>query len=79
MTQQATVLNNDQIEQIRQTLAADGYGLTVSKTDTGVQVTVTSADNSCDDCLVPKPILATMLQPAVDVPVEDIAITYPGE
>ncbi|UOR01792.1 hypothetical protein MUN77_00240 [Leucobacter allii] len=70
---------NDQLDELRATLAADGYGLEVVPGERGFLVTVSSADGVCDDCLVPKPLLVSMLQPVLGVPAEGIELRYPDE
>ncbi|UOQ57344.1 hypothetical protein MUN78_00430 [Leucobacter allii] len=70
---------NDQLDALRDTLAADGYGLEVEARERGFLVKVSSADGVCDDCLVPKPLLVSMLQPALGVAADGIELLYPDE
>jgi hypothetical protein len=43
----------------------------------GVQILATP--EACEDCLVPKPLMRTMLTDALGVPERSIDLTYPGE
>ncbi len=70
---------NEQIDDLRATLAADGYGLEVEQRDERALVRVSSADGVCGDCLVPKPLFLNMLQPALGIPADRIDLRYPDE
>lgn len=72
-------MTNEHLEQLRRTLEADGYGLEVEQQERGFLVKVSSADGTCGDCLVPKPLLVDMLRPALGVPAERIELLYPDE
>lgn len=67
------------LEQMRSTLAADGYHLSVEETDSGYDVRITADPDSCADCLVPKKVLVSMLEPILGVGAEGIRLTYPGD
>ena len=67
------------LEQMRSTLAADGYHLSVEENDSGYDVRITADPEACADCLVPKKVLVSMLEPILGAPAEHIRLTYPGD
>lgn len=64
---------------IRNTLAADDYHLTATRTPTGVGVHITAGPTACDDCLVPKQLMRAMLRDALGVPESTITLRYPTD
>jgi hypothetical protein len=64
---------------LRATLAADDYAMEVHAEGPGVQVQITAGPEACADCLVPKPIMRSILHTALGVPEEAIALVYPGD
>lgn len=66
---------------LRATLAADDYAMDVSEVGgTGeVQVRITAGPEACAECLVPKPIMRSVLHRALAVPEEAITLVYPGD
>lgn len=71
--------DESKIEEFRSTLAVDGYHLSVADEPERVVVTITADPETCGDCLAPKPILLSMLAPALDVPPERIDLRYPAD
>ena len=69
----------DALDELRATLATDGYSLEVEQGSDTATVRITAADGVCDDCLVPKGILAAMLAPAIGIAADRIELHYPGE
>jgi hypothetical protein len=67
------------LEQLRSTLAADGYHLSVEEDDSGFDVRITADPEACADCLVPKKVLASMLEPILGVAADGIRLTYPSD
>jgi len=67
------------IEDVQDMLAADGYAMRIERTDAGAHVAVTADDGVCDDCLVPKNVLAGILAPALSLDPDLIELVYPGE
>jgi len=67
------------LEQMRSTLAADGYHLSVTENDSGYDVRITADPEACADCLVPKKVLASMLEPILGVGADAIRLTYPSD
>jgi hypothetical protein len=67
------------IEDIQQMLAADGYAMAIERRDPGARVVVTAGDGVCDDCLVPKNVMAGILAPVLGVERDSIELIYPVE
>ncbi len=67
------------LEQMRSTLAVDGYHLTVEELGTGFDVRIAADPESCADCLVPKPVMVSMLEPILGVDAGGIRLSYPGD
>ncbi|HMG41319.1 MAG TPA: hypothetical protein VK611_08315 [Acidimicrobiales bacterium] len=52
---------------IESMLDADGYGLTVDQPDPGsVQLTIDARPDACEDCLVPKPLMSSIIQSTLE-------------
>ena len=67
------------LTQLQQTLALDGYTMTVQVADDRAAVEVSAADGICGDCLVPKPVMQGMLEPLLGLPATQISLLYPDE
>ena len=67
------------IEDIQTMLAADGYAMDIERIGDGARVVVTAGDGVCDDCLVPKNVMAGILAPVLGVDREGIELVYPVE
>jgi hypothetical protein len=67
------------LTQLQQTLALDGYTMTVQVADDRAAVEVSAADGICGDCLVPKPVMQGMLEPLLGLPAAQISLLYPDE
>ncbi|MFC7401860.1 hypothetical protein [Citricoccus sp. GCM10030269] len=68
------------LEDLRQTLAADGYILQIDEVDGGrLDARISAEDGVCGDCLVPKNLMAAMIANATEKPADAIDITYPTE
>jgi hypothetical protein len=73
------VINQEGLEAMRTTLAADGYALDVDEADDRVAVRISVADpDACEDCLAPEPIMRGILQQTLGVPEQSIDLTYPA-
>jgi hypothetical protein len=64
---------------LRRTLAADDYAMDVTREGGGVLVRITAGPDACADCLVPPPIMKSILGGALGVPEEAIALVYPED
>ncbi|GAA2353046.1 hypothetical protein GCM10009854_33850 [Saccharopolyspora halophila] len=71
--------DESELNQLRNTLAADDYSLDVARDGDAVKVSITAGPAACEDCLVPKPLMRGVLQSALGVPSERIELIYPGE
>ncbi|WP_219412409.1 hypothetical protein [Pseudonocardia nigra] len=72
-------IDDSALDGLRSTLAADDYRLTVTETGTGVEARITAGPDACPDCLVPKPIMRSVLTSALGVPEKDIVLVYPAD
>jgi hypothetical protein len=72
----------DALDPFRQSLAADGYGLRVDAVEAGVlRLSIVSQAGACEECLVPKGLMATMIRDTISQEhgIREIELTYPGE
>lgn len=68
------------LEDLRQTLAADGYILNIEESGGGrLDARIRAEDGICGDCLVPKNLMAAMIANATGTAADAIDITYPTE
>ncbi|MEP9382035.1 hypothetical protein [Nocardioides sp. KR10-350] len=72
-------IDQDQLEEFRRTMAADDYHLDVSVDDGSAAVSIKAGPDACEECLVPKSMMAAMLSPVLGVEAEQITLTYPTE
>ena len=73
------MVNTSGLATVRSTLEADGYRIEVQEAGGRVGVQILATPQACEDCLVPKPLMRTMLTDALGVPERSIDLTYPGE
>jgi hypothetical protein len=73
------MVNQEGLQAVRTTLEADGYQLDVQEAGERVAAHVLATPEACEDCLVPKPLMLTMLQQALGVPESSIDLRYPNE
>jgi hypothetical protein len=64
---------------LRASLEADGYELAVSQEGQAVKAVVVAGPDACADCLVPKPLFASILAASLGVDEADVDVTYPGD
>lgn len=71
------------VRHLADALAADGYELVVRAGTGAPTFVVTARSDSCEDCLVPRELMASMLIEELEranIPVErPLQLTYPGE
>ncbi|MCO1656133.1 hypothetical protein [Pseudonocardia humida] len=80
MTDSPSGSSDDQaLADLRRTLAADDYGMEVSREGTDVLVRITAGPQACADCLVPPPIMRGILGKALGVQEGSISLVYPAE
>lgn len=73
------MINEEGLQTIRSTLEADGYQIDVSEDGDRLDVRISATPEACEDCLVPKPLLRSMLGDSLGVPEQSIDLSYPGE
>jgi hypothetical protein len=64
---------------LRSTLEADDYRMSIIESGTSVEVWITAGPDACADCLVPKPIMRSVLHAALGVPEDEIVLVYPAD
>ena len=72
-------IDESALDGLRSTLAAYDYALDVTESGSGVEVRITAGPDACEECLVPKPIMRSVLGPALGVPEDAIALIYPAD
>lgn len=70
-------IDETQLADLQQTLAADDYHLSVERDADAAVVTITAGPEACAECLVPKDLMKRMLAPMVGVDPERIEMNYP--
>ena len=60
-------------------LAADGYQLSIDQADATLSVVITAGPDACEDCLVPKELMRSMLSSELGVEAALIDLTYPAD
>ncbi|WP_413542820.1 hypothetical protein [Citricoccus nitrophenolicus] len=67
------------LEDLRQTLAADGYILSIDESGERMDARISAEDGVCGDCLVPKNLMTLMISNATGTQADAIDLTYPTE
>lgn len=73
------MINEEALQGLRSSLDSDGYRLEVNEKGERVSVAIVATPEACPDCLVPKPLMLTILVDSLGVPEESIDLTYPDE
>jgi hypothetical protein len=60
-------------------LEADGYRIAIDEQDARLAVVITAGPEACEDCLVPKDLMRSMLGSELGVDAAIIDITYPAD
>ena len=58
-------------------LEADGYHMSIGEAEAKLSVVITAGPDACEDCLVPKDLMRSMLSSELGVDAATIDITYP--
>ncbi len=58
-------------------LEADGYHMAIEELDATLSVVITAGPDACEDCLVPKDLMRSMLSSELGIDAALIDITYP--
>ncbi|MFW3169018.1 hypothetical protein [Geodermatophilus sp. CPCC 206100] len=72
-------IDQAQLDQLKQTLQADDYRLDVDVQGDAANVQIVAGPDACEECLVPKPLMQSMLAPVLGVQPESIRLTYPTD
>jgi hypothetical protein len=72
-------MDTSRLDEMKSSLAVDGYVLDVREDGPTLVVTITADPETCADCLVPKPIMLSMLEPILGVDQSAIRLRYPSE
>jgi hypothetical protein len=72
-------IDKSALDNLEKTLAADDYRLAVAESGSGARVRITAGPEACADCLVPKPLMRSVLHTALGVPEEEITLIYPED
>ena len=70
-------MSADGLEQVRSTLAADGYTIEAREEGERLLVEIGATPEACEDCLAPRPVMLQILQTALSVDAERIELRYP--
>jgi hypothetical protein len=72
-------IDQAQLDQLKQTLQADDYRLDVDVQGDSADVQIVAGPDACEECLVPKPLMQSMLAPVLGVEPASIRLTYPTD
>lgn len=72
-------IDQAQLEEFRKSLAADDYHLDVDLRPDAADVRIVAGPAACADCLVPKPLMRSMLAPVLGVEPDSITLSYPSD
>lgn len=71
------MFNQQGLETMQATLAADGYALDAREEGERVLVTISATPQACEDCLAPPDVMRAILGKTLAVPADAIVLTYP--
>jgi hypothetical protein len=71
------VFSEQGLNDMRATLAADGYELDAREEGERVVVRIEATPEACEDCLAPPDVMRAILGKTLAVPVEAIDLHYP--
>jgi DNA-binding transcriptional LysR family regulator len=72
-------VDQKQLDQLKQTLQADDYRMDVDVRDDSADVAIIAGPDACEECLVPKPLMQSMLAPVLGVDPASIRLVYPTD
>jgi hypothetical protein len=73
------MIDTERAVALRSTLAADGYLMEIAEEGTRVRVTISATLDACEDCLVPKDLMRSILGDTFGVAPDAIDLTYPAD
>lgn len=71
-------IDQSALDDLRRSMAADGYHLELDESGSGVEVRITAGPDACAECLVPKPLMLGLLQSELGMPEDAITLIYPA-
>lgn len=71
------MFNEQGLEGMRASLAADGYELAAREEGERVVVTISATPEACEDCLAPPDVMRAILGQSLAVPADTIELHYP--
>ncbi|MFW6090351.1 MAG: hypothetical protein ACODAF_00650 [Actinomycetota bacterium] len=72
-------IDHAELDELRTSLAADGYELDVDVSGASAVVRIAAGPDACDDCLVSKSMMRAMLAPVLGVAEDEIDLSYPAD
>lgn len=72
-------VDEKQLTQLQQTLQADDYRMDVDLSGDAARVVIVAGPAACEECLVPKPLMQSMLAPVLGIDASAITLTYPTD
>ena len=72
-------VDQKQLDQLKQTLQADDYRMDVDIQGDVAKVAIVAGPDACEECLVPKPLMQSMLAPVLGVDPAGITLVYPTD
>lgn len=72
-------IDDSALATLRATLAADDYRLDVAEHGRQLEVRISAGPDACADCLVPEPLMRSILESALSVDAERITLVYPRD
>ena len=72
-------IDQAQLDQLKQTLQADDYRLDVDVQGESADVQIVAGPDACEECLVPKPLMQSMLAPVLGVEPASIRLNPPSD
>ena len=72
-------VDQKQLDQLKQTLQADDYRMDVDVQGDTADVAIIAGPDACEECLVPKPLMQSMLAPVLGIDPASIRLVYPTD
>jgi hypothetical protein len=72
-------VDQKQLDQLKQTLQADDYRMDVDLQGDVADVAIVAGPDACEECLVPKPLMQSMLAPVLGIEPGSIRLVYPTD
>lgn len=72
-------VDEKQLDQLKQTLQADDYRMDVDLRGDTAEVAIVAGPDACEECLVPKSLMQSMLGPVLGIDPAGIRLIYPTD